>query len=83
MTNQPRRMIEPHTWHNLYTLIFTLSLLLLVASTAEAQQPFVTDDADVTPQGKFHFEFSNESDLLQRSSFPNLRQNTADFSLDS
>jgi len=58
-----------------------MSLLFLLVATAQAQQPFVTDDADVTPKGKFHFEFSNEFDFLQRSSFPNLRQNTADFEL--
>ena len=59
-----------------------LLLLLLTAGTATAQQPFVTDDADTTPKGHFHFEFSNEFDLLQRASFPNLKQNTADFELD-
>ena len=56
--------------------------LSLAAFAVQAQQPFVTDDADTTPKGKFHFEFSNEFDFLQRSSFPNLRQNTADFELD-
>src|SRR6185436_16403491 len=45
-------------------------------------QPFTTDDADVTPRHKFHFEFSNEYDVLQRASFPNRKQNTADFELD-
>src|SRR6267142_4787644 len=55
---------------------------VLVVSTATAQQPFVTDDADTTPKGHFHFEFSNEFDWLQRESFPNLKQNTADFELD-
>lgn len=65
-----------------YRLIFTLSLLVLVAATAQAQQPFVTDDADTTSKKHFHFEFSNEFDLLQRSSFPSLKQNTADFELD-
>jgi hypothetical protein len=49
---------------------------------ASAQQPFVTDDADVTPKRHFHFEFSNEFDWLNRSAFPSLRQNTADFELD-
>ena len=64
------------------TLIFPLLLLIcLWPSTAPAQQPFYTDDADVTPKGKFHFEFSNEFDLLQRSSYPSLKQNTADFEL--
>lgn len=57
-------------------------LLVLVAATADAQQPFVTDDTDTTSKGKFHFEFSNEFDWLQRSSLPNVRQNTADFELD-
>jgi hypothetical protein len=59
-----------------------LLLLVLGAVTATAQQPFVTDDADTTPKRHFHFEFSNEFDLLQRSSFPNRKQNTADFELD-
>lgn len=57
-------------------------MVFFISSIAQAQQPFVTDDADVTPKGKFHFEFSNEFDLLQRSAFPNLKQNTADFELD-
>ena len=59
-----------------------LALLLLFAGSVYAQQPFITDDTDTTPKGKFHFEFSNEFDWLQSSSFPNLRQNTADFELD-
>ena len=63
-------------------LVFTLPLLVVVAATAVAQQPFITDDADTTPKRHFHFEFSNEFDLLQRSSFPSLKQNTADFELD-
>src|SRR6267142_848254 len=63
-------------------VLFTLTLLFLATATPQAQQPFYTDDADVTPRGHFHFEFSNEIDLLQRSSFPTLKQNTADFELD-
>jgi len=63
-------------------LILALVLTLVVAATAVAQQPFVTDDADTTPKRHFHFEFSNEFDLLQRSSFPNTKQNTADFEID-
>ena len=62
-------------------LIVGLSLVVVV-STATAQQPFVTDDADTTPKGHFHFEFSNEFDWLQRETFPSLKQNTADFELD-
>jgi len=57
-------------------------ILFLIPASGFSQQPFVTDDADVTPKGHFHFEFSNEFDLLQRDSFPSLRQNTADFELD-
>src|SRR6266576_4642883 len=63
-------------------VLVTSTLLFFISSIAQAQQPFYTDDADVTPRGHFHFEFSNEIDLLQRSSFPNLKQNTADFELD-
>jgi hypothetical protein len=55
---------------------------VVVVSTATAQQPFVTDDADTTPKGHFHFEFSNEIDWLQRDAFPSVKQNTADFELD-
>ena len=63
-------------------LILALALTILLAATAFAQQPFVTDDADTTPRHHFHIEFSNELDLLQHSSFPNRKQNTADFELD-
>ena len=65
----------------LQALIFT-ALLCLSGSFVRAQQPFVTDDADVTPRRKFHFEFSNEFDILQRSAFPSRNQNTAEFELD-
>src|SRR5436309_6242021 len=63
-------------------LTLLLFLLCALPSAARAQQPFVTDDADVTPKGKFHFEFSNEYDLLQRSLFTARAQNTADAELD-
>jgi hypothetical protein len=78
-------MVERRRPHTLCRLRFTLIVVLVLvsgASISHAQQPFVTDDADTTPKGKFHFEFSNEFDWLKRSSFPNLRQNTADFELD-
>src|ERR1044072_8384349 len=52
-------------------------LVLAIAFTsAHAQLPFYTDDADTTPKRKFHLELSNEHDWLQRSSFPGIRQNT-------
>ncbi len=63
-------------------LSFTVAFLVMTAALVHAQQPFVTDDADTTPKHHFHFEFSDEFDLLQPSSFPNLQQNTADFELD-
>ena len=62
--------------------IWTILLLLWFCFPCFSQQPFYTDDSDVTPKGHFHFEFSNEFDWLQRSAFPALRQNTADFELD-
>jgi len=65
----------------LRTLMLALSFVVVV-STATAQQPFVTDDADTTTKGHFHFEFSNEIDWLQREAFPSVKQNTADFELD-
>jgi len=64
----------------LHKLIFAF-ISLLVPATAPAQQPFYTDDADVTSKGQRHFEFSNQFDILQRSAYPNLQQNTASFEL--
>jgi len=63
-------------------LVLVCFCSLLFSPLARAQQPFITDDADTTPGHHFHFEFSNEFDFLQRSSFPNQKQNTADFELD-
>jgi len=63
-------------------LLFTTAVLVMTVSLVHAQQPFVTDNTDTTPKHHFHFEFSNQFDLLQRSAFPNLKQNTADFELD-
>ncbi|MCM3900668.1 MAG: transporter [Pyrinomonadaceae bacterium] len=67
---------------SLWCLACALGLFFIVSAVVQAQQPFVTDDADVTPKDRFHFEFRNEFNLLQRSSFPNLKQNTAHFELD-
>jgi hypothetical protein len=50
--------------------------LLLWPACAAAQQPFYTDDADVTPRGKFHFDFFDEYDWLQPQQAPHQRQNT-------
>jgi hypothetical protein len=78
------RKIEKHRWHTFILLVSTLSLPLtfFATSSASAQQPFYTDDADVTPKKHFHFEVSNELDWLQRADFPSLRQNTLDFEVD-
>jgi hypothetical protein len=43
---------------------------------ALAQQPFYTDDAEVTSAGKVHIEVFNEYDWLQRGQAPHVRQNT-------
>ncbi len=58
-------------------------LLAFVFTSPEAygQLPFYTDDADTTEKGKFHIEFSNEHDWLQRSSLPGKRQNISVFTL--
>jgi len=56
-----------------------LAVLLALVPSAAAQQPFNTDDAEVTPKGKWHFEFANELDELRPLNFPNRRQNTANF----
>lgn len=50
------------------------AILALAARPSPAQQPFVTDDAEVTDAGHWHFQFSNEYDVLQKSARPNLRQ---------
>ena len=65
-----------------FKLAAALLLLFMNGSMVHGQQPFVTDNTDTTPKRHFHFEFSNEFDVLQTSSFPNLKQNTADFELD-
>ena len=63
--------------------IFPLAVFLILSpSRAAAQQPFYTDNADVTDKKKFHFQLSNEYDILQRSAYPSLRQNTTVFELD-
>jgi len=58
-----------------------LLVIALLSAPLFAQLPFYTDDPAVTDKNKFHFEFYNEIDGLQRPQFPNLRQNTANFKL--
>jgi Putative MetA-pathway of phenol degradation len=60
---------------------WSFSLLLCAFFLAEplaAQLPFYTDDPAVTEPFKFHFEFFNEYDKLQRQ-YPNLHQNTSNY----
>ena len=75
-------MLKPPNPQTPFHLTLALLFLVVGVASANAQQPFVTDDADTTPKRHFHFEFSNELDWLQRSSFPARKQNTADFELD-
>ena len=58
-----------------------VTFVLLSSSHVHAQIPFYTDDADTTEKGKFHFEFFNEHDWLQKSSLPGKKQNTTNFTL--
>lgn len=64
-----------------FKLIFFLLTVVSHASPVFNQIPFYTDDADITPKEKFHFEFFNEHDWLQKSSLPGERQNISNFTL--
>jgi len=57
---------------------FVAALVFTVCwtSVARAQQPFYTDDADVTARGKVHVEVFDEYDWLPTSQMPHLQQNT-------
>jgi len=46
---------------------------------ARAQQPFLSDDAEVTAKSKWHFEYFNEYAALSRNVAPDLRQDTNNF----
>ena len=58
-------------------IIINLFLVLGCLIPIRAQTPFTTDDAEVTEEGKYHLEFLNEYDLLQKSLNPSLRQDSA------
>src|SRR5205823_13153354 len=51
------------------------SLLILCPPLLFAQQPFYTDDADVTPEGKAHVEMFDEYDWLPPLQAPHVQQN--------
>jgi hypothetical protein len=63
------------------SLFVLLAVIFVLPLTTHAQIPFYTDDADTTDKGKFHFEFFNEHDLLQKALYPGKRQNNANFTL--
>jgi hypothetical protein len=65
----------------LKSILVLVTFLFLPSSFVYAQIPFYTDDANTTEKGKFHLEFFNEHDWLQKSSHPGKRQNTSNFTL--
>ena len=65
----------------IFIALVLLPIVIFYSTTTHAQQPFSTDDADVTDKNKFHLQISNEFDILQRSAYPTLRQNTTVFEL--
>ena len=64
------------------TAFFAACFLLLTLFSAQGQQPFYTDNTDVTDKKKFNLQISNEYDILQRAAYPSLRQDTTVFELD-
>jgi hypothetical protein len=68
------------TWLNCgVRAVLRVVLLLLCSSLLHAQQPFNTDDADVTEFHKWHLEAADEFDKLNPGNLPSLRQNTFNF----
>ena len=62
--------------HVILRKIAWIALVLAQPTFVWAQQPFYTDNADVTPAGKTHIEVFNEHDWLQHGQAPHVRQNT-------
>jgi hypothetical protein len=57
-----------------------LALLLSACAVAvRAQQPFVSDDAEVTPRGLWHFEYANQYVDLSHAALPDVRQDTNNY----
>jgi hypothetical protein len=67
--------------YRLRRALIVVVFVFLAAAPVPAQLPFYTDDADTTEKGKFHLEFSNEHDWLQKSSLPAKRQNGSTLAL--
>jgi len=57
-------------------LLLSSVCLLTPGTAAHAQQPFLTDDAGVTPKNGIHVESFDEYDWLASMRAPHLRQNT-------
>jgi outer membrane putative beta-barrel porin/alpha-amylase len=64
-----------------FALVAVLPIILMLSLSVRAQQPFIIDDADVTEAHKFQLQISHEFDILPRSAYPSLRQNTTVFVL--
>jgi Putative MetA-pathway of phenol degradation len=62
-------------------IAWTLLVLSGAAASVRAQQPFVSDDAEVTAKGLFHFEYFNQYAELPRTASPDLRQDTNNFTI--
>jgi hypothetical protein len=75
-------LMKPHKPRLLFTFGLLSLFLVYAAAKAMAQQPFYTDNSDVTDKKKFHFQLGNEYDILQRAAYPSLRQNTTVLELD-
>jgi hypothetical protein len=58
------------------TAVAALLFVLCLPTLAFAQQPFYTDDADVTSRGRLHVESFDEYDWLPSSQTPHRQQNT-------
>ena len=71
-----RRQSAKHRWG-----FAVVGLIFLAPVTIYSQLPFYTDDTDTTKKEKFHFEFFNEYDVLQRTDYPGKAQNTANFTV--
>jgi hypothetical protein len=62
------------------SVLFLLAIAgLAAASAARAQTPFLTDDAEVTDQGHWNFEYFNQYAVLPRSAAPDHWQETNNF----
>lgn len=64
------------------TLLVAIAVaFLLPARAARAQAPFLTDDTGVTDWRHWHFEYANQFNVLPRDAYPNLRQDTNNFTI--